>query len=272
MRYSITYLILIVSITFLSACEKAIDLKLNNTTPQYVIEGVLTNEPGGCKVLISQTKKFTDDNVFNGVSGAQVSISNNGNTYIITPTAQGVYQNSTFSGTPGQSYLLSVNINGKDFTGACTMPQQVKLDSIYLVKDNFGNNADGTTRKYITVKYLDPAAVKNSYRFVQYIDGRKEKTVFVDNDEFTNGQVVNNQLRADNVNDDPARDIRSGNHVTIEMLNIDATVYKYWFSLAESAGGDGNNAAPANPVTNIQGGALGYFSAHNIQKKTLIAP
>jgi hypothetical protein len=272
MRYFITYLILFVSLTFLSACENAIDLKLNNTTPQYVIEGVLTNEPGGCKVLISQTKEFTGDNTFNGISGAQVTISNNGNTYNIAPTAQGIYQNSTLTGTPGQNYQLSVNINGKIFNGTCTMPQQVVLDSIYLVKDNFGNNDDGSIRKYITVKYLDPVAVKNSYRFVQYIDGRKEKTVFVDNDEFTNGQEVNNQLRADNEKDDPARDIRPGNQVTIEMLNIDATVYKYWFSLAESAGGDGNNAAPANPVTNIHGGALGYFSAHTIQRKTLIAP
>jgi hypothetical protein len=272
MRYPIIYLILIVFLTSLSACEKAIDLKLKDTTPQYVIEGVLTNEPGGCKVLVSQTKKFTDDNTFNGVSGAQVSISNNGNTYNVIPTSQGVYQNSTLSGTPGQSYQLSVSINGKVFTGTCTMPQQVMLDSIYLVKDNFGNNADGTIRKYITVKYLDPAATKNSYRFVQYIDNRKEKTVFVDDDEFTNGQEVNNRLRSDNVNDDPARDIRPGNQVTIEMLNIDATVYKYWFSLSESAGGDGNNAAPANPVTNIKGGALGYFSAHTLQRKTLIAP
>lgn len=272
MRNSITYLILFISVTFLCACEKAIDLGLADTTPQYVIEGVLTNEAGGCKVLVSQTKNFTDDNSFNGISGAQVNISNNGNTYTLAPTTTGVYQNSTFTGVPGQSYQLSVSISGKVFTGSCTMPQQVALDSIYLVKDNISNNKDGSIRKYITVKYQDPAAVKNYYRFVQYIDNRKEKTVFVDDDEFTNGQEVNNQLRTNNSNDDPARDIRPGNQVTIEMLNIDATIYKYWFSLNASAGGDGNNAAPANPVSNIQGGALGYFSAHTIQRKVLTAP
>lgn len=272
MRNSITYLILFICLTFLCACEKAIDLGLADTTPQYVIEGVVTNEAGGCKVLVSQTKNFTDDNTFNGLSGAQVNITNNGNTYPLAPTATGVYQNSTFTGIPGQSYQLSVSINGKVFTGSCTMPQQVALDSIYLVKDNVSNNKDGSIRKYITVKYQDPAAVKNYYRFVQYIDNRKEKTVFVDDDEFTNGQEINNQLRTNNSNDDPARDIRPGNQVTIEMLNIDATIYKYWFSLNASAGGDGNNAAPANPMSNIQGGALGYFSAHTIQKKVLTAP
>jgi hypothetical protein len=271
MRNSIYYLILFIFLNLLCACDKAIDLGLANTTPQYVIEGVLTNEAGGCKVLVSQTKNFTDDNSFNGISGAQVNISSNGNTYTLAPTATGIYQNSTLTGVPGQSYELSVSVNGKVFTATCTMPQQVPLDSIYLVKDNLNNNKDGTIRKYITVKYRDPAATKNYYRFVQYIDNRKEKTVFVEDDEFTNGQEVNSRLRSEN-SDDPTRDIRPGNQVTIEMLNIDAAVYKYWFNLINSADGNGNNAAPANPVTNIKGGALGYFSAHTIQKKMLTAP
>ena len=272
MRIHIIYFILIISSVLLSSCEKAIDLKLADTTPQYVIEGVLTTENGSCKVLISQTKKFTADNSFNAVSGAQVSISNNGIIYNLSPSAAGVYQNSILTGAPGQAYQLNVNINGKTFTGTCTMPQQVALDSIYLHKDNTSNNKDGSTRKFVTVQYKDPAAVKNYYRFVQYIDNRKEQTVFVNDDEFTNGQTVNYPLDYNNDNDDPAKDIRPGNTVTIEMLCIDATVYKYWYSLTGSASGDGNNAAPANPVSNIQGGALGYFSVHTIERKTLVAP
>jgi len=271
MRIHITYSILLI-VALLSSCQTAIDLKLNDTTPQYVIEGVLTNESGSCKVLISQTKKFTDDNSFNAISGAQVSISNNGTTYNLTASSAGVYQNSTLTGAPGQTYQLNVNINGKIFTGTCIMPQPVALDSIYLVKDNISNNKDGSTRKNVTVQYRDPAGAKNYYRFVQYIDNRKEQTVFVDDDEFTNGQTVNNRLNYSNSNDDPAKDIRPGNTVTIEMLCIDAAVYKYWYSLTGSASGDGNNAAPANPVSNIQGGALGYFSAHTIQRKALVAP
>ncbi len=272
MRIHITYSILLIIAILFSSCQTAIDLKLNDTGPQYVIEGVLTNESGSCKVLVSQTKKFTDDNSFNAISGAQVSISNNGTTYNLSATAAGVYQNNVLTGAPGKTYQLNVNINGKTFTSTCTMPQQVALDSIYLVKDNISNNKDGSTRKYVTVQYKDPAAIKNYYRFVQYIDNRKEQTVFVDDDEFTNGQTVNNRLNYNNSNDDPAKDIRPGNTVTIEMLCIDAAVYKYWYSLTNSAAGDGNNAAPANPVSNIQGGALGYFSVHTIQRKTLVAP
>ena len=55
------------------------------------------------------------------------------------------------------------------------------------------------------------------------------------------------------------------------MQNIDPVVYKYWFSLSQNATGETQSASPANPVSNIKGGALGYFSAHTISTKSIIA-
>jgi hypothetical protein len=272
MQTHLKYLILALLITSLSACEKAIDLDLKDSPPQYVVTGVITNLVGGCQVTVSKTKNFTDNNDFNGIAGAQVSISNNGTVYNLTPTATGIYQNSTLTGTPGQNYQLSVTVDGKSFTSNCTMPPPVPLDSIYLVKDNVINNKDGSPRKYVTVQYHDPANVKNYYRFVQYINNRKEESLLLEGDEFTDGQVVNTRLNYSNDDDNPARDIRPGNQVTIEMQSIDAAVYKYFYSLANSATGSANNAAPSNPLTNITGGALGYFSAHTVIRKSLVAP
>ena len=72
--------------------------------------------------------------------------------------------------------------------------------------------------------------------------------------------------------DDP-RNIKSGDRVTIEMQCIDEIVYRYWSTVKAGGGdGDGNTAAPANPITNIKGGALGYFSAHTVSRKAVIAP
>jgi len=273
MKNTIKYITIILFAATLSSCEKAIDLKLKDTTPQYVVEGVLTNQAGGCKVLLSKTKNFTDNNDFNGIGGATVTIADdNNNVYPLTATGTGIYQNITLTGNPGHTYQLSVSVNGKTFTSSCLMHPAVPLDSIYLVKDELENNKDGTPRKYVTVRYDDPIATKNYYRFVQYVNGRKEETIMLEDDEFTNGQEVNNNLRFDNSNDNPARDIRPGNQVTIEMMSIDQAVYKYFYSLSNSANGDGNNAAPANPLTNIKGGALGYFSAHTVVSKTLTAP
>ena len=108
---------------------------------------------------------------------------------------------------------------------------------------------------------------------MQYVNGKKEKTVFVDNDEFTDGQTIKSQLNFNNDTNDPARDIKTGDSLTLQMLCIDAAVYKYWYSLNDGATGANQSASPANPVSNITGGsAVGYFSAQTLQSRTILAP
>ncbi|MEE1946629.1 DUF4249 domain-containing protein [Pedobacter sp. KR3-3] len=255
-----------------SSCEKAIDLQLENATPDYVIEATVSNEAGGAKVLISTTKDFKDNNSFNGVSGAQVSIENNGTAYSLTETSKGIYQAATLVGAPGNSYRLLVSLAGKNYTANCTMPKVVPLDSVYVSQSKYDLNKDNVPRTFAVVKYKDPAGEQNYYRFVQYLNNKKEKTLFTFNDEFTPGQTVNTILNYNNPNDDLSIDLKKGDDLTMEMQCIDATVYKYFYSLRNGASGNGNNAAPSNPLTNIQGGALGYFSAHTTQRKTIKVP
>ncbi|MFX9552066.1 DUF4249 family protein, partial [Acinetobacter baumannii] len=81
-----------------------------------MIEGTVSDEAGGAKVLVSQSKKFTDDNSFVGISGAQVSVQSDGNVYQFDATGTGVYQNTALTGIPGHTYSLTVIINGKTYT------------------------------------------------------------------------------------------------------------------------------------------------------------
>ena len=77
---SITGLILLL---FFSSCEKVIDVKINDADKKYVIEGNVFNIPSQPQeVKISQTKNFSDENNFMGISGALVSIrENNGRNF-----------------------------------------------------------------------------------------------------------------------------------------------------------------------------------------------
>jgi len=55
------------------------------------------------------------------------------------------------------------------------------------------------------------------------------------------------------------------------MMCIDEQVYQYLFGLSETINtGLNAPASPGNPISNITGGCLGYFSAHTIQKKSLL--
>jgi hypothetical protein len=251
----------------LVSCTKVIDIKLRDSETKYVIEGIITDQPGYCKVHVSQTKNFNGDNDFTNIDEAVVKIMDNGNAVPLVRSEPGVYETTLINGIPGHLYELSVEVNGSVFTSSCIMPEPVEIDSLYISRGPFGQF------KFATLKYVDRPSTDNGYRFIQYVNGAKEPTIFWDDDEFTDGNTIITQLDASAQETDDPRNIKSGDEVTVEMLTIDELVLKYWRSLRSDGGtGEGSSAAPANPITNIEGGALGYFSAHTVRRKTVISP
>jgi len=250
-----------------ASCEKVIDIKLNDTAKKYVVEGNITNEAGQCVVSITQTKNFSENNDFAGVGGAVVTVSDNGGAALpLTETTTGIYTTTMITGTTGHVYTLQVAVGGQAFTAISTMPVPVNLDTVFIEdRALFGDST-----KIVNVTYKDPIAKGNSYRFIQYRNNVREKTVFVTNDDFTNGNNVTNQLLIFGDDDDDKK-IKPGDIIRVNMQCIDVPVYTYWFSI-DAATGESNNATPANPVSNIMGGALGYFSAHTTQSKTVVVP
>jgi hypothetical protein len=256
----------------LNSCEKVIDLDLNEAAKKYVIEGILTDLPGTARVLISTTKNFDEDNSFPGVNGATVTITEiGGTTTTFIRTSDGIYESTALVGVSGKTYSLSVTIAGETFSAVCNMPQKVNLDTIFVSDEILF----GETRKIVNTIFTDPAGLGNSWRFVQYVNGKKEDQLMIRDDEYSDGRRINNKLFYFTDDEDNEKDeIESGDEVMIDMLCIDPVIYKYWWSLFRSStdvGGQGQ-ATPSNPVTNIQGGALGYFSAHTLQTKTMIVP
>jgi hypothetical protein len=66
--------------------------------------------------------------------------------------------------------------------------------------------------------------------------------------------------------------IKKFDTVDVQFMNVDEKVHFYFESLeANSSGPGGGVASPANPKSNIKGGALGYFSAHASQFQTIIS-
>ena len=71
-----------------SSCEEVIELDLNTTEPQIVIEGFITDGEGTYSVLISKTVDFYDPNTFPPQTGAVVHITDDlGNTETLTETS-----------------------------------------------------------------------------------------------------------------------------------------------------------------------------------------
>lgn len=250
-----------------SSCEKVIDLKLEGKEEKYVIEGQIINKEGVVSnVFISKTKNFSDNNDFNGVSGAVVKIENNGVSISLPETSKGVYSTSAIKGTPGQTYNLSVSVDGHLFTASSTMPEPVPLNDFTLKPNGFDS-----LRTVTYAKFKDPLEIKNYYWFELFINDKRQRNFSLMNDDFTTGNDVTATIVFENNTDDLSKNIKKGDKLGIEMHSIDPSVYLYLLSLS-GADGSGNGAAPSNPISNITGGALGFFSAHTTQSKTLVIP
>lgn len=256
------------TVLFFTSCEKILDIELSEGDKKYVIEANVTNVAGQpAEVLISQTKAFDESNTFNGISGAIVTIQvNNGTVYTLSQTSAGVYTTSAFTGVPGNTYALKVVIGSNEFTSVCTMPLQlVSLDTVTV--DNFAFG--GSDTKILVPSYQDPVGKGNSYRFVQYINGIQTKQIFMRNDDISDGLRSTQPLA--NPGNTESEELETGDIARVDMFCIAPAVYTYWYSLDEAATGN-SNATPANPVTNIKGGALGYFSAHSVSTKSIRVP
>ena len=251
----------------LFSCQKVIDVDTRNTVEKYVIEGVVADTIGKSFVKLSRTKNIPESNDFPPVSGAVVMVKDNdGNNLVLSETSAGTYSSPALTGIPGKTYLLDVSIDGEHFSASSTMPQKINLDSIFITNELLF----GEDRKLLNVAYQEPAGRGQSYRYVQYVNGNKTKPIFVTNDDYTDGKYVQDRLwYIIDEDENPEENIKPGDTVSLEMLCIDPAAYKFWFSLSQSATGSSQSASPANPVTNIKGGALGYFSAHTLQTKAI---
>jgi Domain of unknown function (DUF4249) len=266
LNYAIAFLSMVI---FFSSCQKVIDVDIKNVEPKYVVEAVITDQLDSSKVLISSTKNVSENNDFPGISGAVVTVTDDaGIVTTFTEDSAGYYYAHTFQGAVGKRYTLRVVTNGETFTASSTMPARVNMDTLFISDELLF----GEARKLANTTYQDPPGKGNCYRYVQFINGKKVKTIFTNNDDYTDGKYVEAKLwyLADDEEDD--QKIKSGDTVRLAVFCIDPAVYKYWFSLNQSATGNSQSASPANAVTNISGGALGYFSAHTVQSKTVVAP
>ena len=240
------------------SCQKVIHVNVQTSASQYIITGNVTNQTGPYVVNITQSISYDQDNNFPAVSGALVVIQDKdaGISDTLKELTPGNYNTSLIIGQPGHTYQLYVNINNQVFTASSQMPQPVYMDSLYQQTPQFGKGFS------IVPVYTDPANVKNYYHFAEFVNNVQSKDIYIRNDNLTDGETLSVPL---SMRDDTAMHI--GDNIMVQLQTVDSAVFQYYQTLQQTI--RQNSATPANPVTNIVGGKLGYFSAHALTAKTI---
>lgn len=265
-KESLLLVISLVSMFVFDGCQKVIDIDLNDAAPRIVIEGVINDRRGPYAVSITKSGSYFNEPVLPSVSGAKVVI--NDNTGIIDTLremAPGIYVTSKIRGIPGRTYTLKVTSENVEYAGSSTMNSRVNIDSLKLVKSDiehfdFGNNNQNDLNMEIHCYFQDPPE-KNFYRVrVFKNDSINTQNYRLFDDQYTNGSAT--ELRV-------AR-AEKGADYRVELMSIDKPTYNYYRTLEDLLYTNPFfGSTPANPISNLSNGALGYFGAYALSVKTI---
>jgi len=267
---SATFLSILAAGFLLSACQKVVSIDLNKASPHLVIDGVVTDQPGPYSVTLSLTGNYFEPSLyFPPVSNALVVLTDDhGQRDALKEATSGTYLSTRLQGIAGRTYSLSVISDGKEYDGSSSMPPKVFIDSLYAIpRTGFG----GESGYDIYVMFRDPPALGNYYRVnarssslipSDSIDGLRYRLF---SDKLTNGNEMAERIRA-------GRNVNPGDTITVELLSIDKAAYDYYSTLRDILSSDrsATSLSPANPITNLSNGPLGYFAAFTIDAKSIV--
>lgn len=254
---------------FLTACTEVIDVDLDTASPKLVIDASIDwikNTPGNeQKIKLSTTTGYYSSE-FPTVSGATVFITNSANSVFnfVETGGVGEYICTDFVPVIGETYLLTVVLNGETYTATETLIEVPVIESTITQNDSGGFGGDQTEIRF---SYQDNGAQEN-----YYMTGIKTVHVAfpeysLESDEFYQG----NQIVEFYFNED----LEQGDLVNIKLYGVSKRFYEYFNKILLATGNDGN-PFPVTPTTvkgnivnqtNVKNYALGFFRLSEVDNR-----
>ncbi len=248
--------VLITLLLAVTACEDVITYQLEGTAPRLVIEGTVTDSSATQIVRLSRTVDYFTGGPSPTVSAAEVTLSDDtGRSVSLIETAPGSYTTDTFPGLPERTYHLTVLCEGRTYTASSFMPQALEIDSLSVDEDQF-----------LHIHFHDPPGVENQGRIRVSFDGVPIPDIIVFDDTLTDGNPIDFRYRID------TDTYGSTGTLQVQLLSIDRALFDYFdtlYNAVPTEEPDVFRPTPANPNSNLSGGALGYFGAFTLRTATI---
>ena len=265
-------IIIIAGGLFLNGCEEVIHVDLDTAPPRMVVDACIDwvkNTPGNeQKIKLTTTTDYYNTE-YPIVSGAEVRISNAAGTvfdFIETP-GTGEYICTDFQARIGDTYILTINLDGETFTATETFVGVPVMEDTIDQKNDGGFGGDEVEiSSYFhddgnSVDYYAYSFTSNRVAFPQYQ---------VENDEYVQG----NRITMYYAN----KDLVAGDVINIKLYGISERYFDYFDKLLLASGNDGN-PFPTTPAevrgnivnqTNFDNYAYGYFRLSEVDTQEYV--
>lgn len=251
------------AIITLASCREKVDIDLGFAGEKLVVEGSVSTETDSSFVQLSLTAPYTGSEPSPAVTNAVVEVAEENNPAVLfTHVGNGLYKPAAgYKGIADRTYKLKVVYNGKEYTAESKLEPMFEVDS--TLQQEF-KTADGFIEEGYAIKYLS----RDSREPVKYTWFNFGKNDTLENFDvlFNSENLVLNQWVPFEL---PFFRAQKGDSVMLIFRSIDRNVNNYLLALANlNSGAPGPfQTPPANPPTNIKGGAVGFFYAVDVVRR-----
>ena len=259
----------------ISACEEVIFIDVDQAPAEIVIDGLVTDEDTTHMVRITRSTGF-NGNGGEDITNAIVEVSDNlGNVYNYTHNPEGYdslngyyFSDQKFAGQVAVVYNLDITLDNRSFTAADTLRDITDIDSLSITIDQRAvDDPENDGKIYQILLYAqEPQNSVDFYYFKFYRDSlleNSQRNVFIFDDN-----VLGSSL--DGL---PSPILfRQGELAGVEIYSLTRQQYVYLSDLSNILNNDGGmfSPPPANPRTNISGGALGLFQVSGMNRASIL--
>ncbi len=265
----ILYILLVFA---LFSCREEVNIELDNSSPNIVFEGLITDNPGPYTIKIGETSSYYESNTENGINGLFVTITDSdGVIDTLQEVEAGHYQTTKLHGETGKTYILHTSHKGEEYEASGTLQAPPIFDSLtYQYNEKAVFREEGY---YLHFFGKTPKEQINYYRWLVY-----------KNNELFNTQPEDYLLASDEFIAASIEDLEfpfafeANDTIKIEMYGLDRPIYDYYNQLIELLFSDGGlfSPPPVNPTSNVhnltnpKNKPLGYFQVSSRVSETII--
>ena len=287
--------LIVVIISIITGCEKAIDFTLENSEPKLVVEATIENGQSPLVFLSQSLNYFStiDPQLLakSFVHNADVYVSNGSQTHKLKEYSYAVSNDyvlyyysidssnltSVFVGQINKQYSLRIIYQSKEYTATTTIPGITKRVGSLWWKQAPANN--DTNKVVAMVRVTDPPGFGD---YVRYFTKRNREPYYPPITSAFDDLVIDGTTYELQVDPGINRNIERteeehffnrGDTVTFKLCNVDKTTFDFWRTMEYSYSSIGNPfATPVKVLGNISNGALGYFGGYASQYHSLVIP
>ena len=269
MKKNILY---IIPILLLLSCVKQTDWTLQSqSTDLIVVEGIITDTMGSQRIIITHPVSGLNETP-QPVSGANVIITNEDSAYTLTehPLNSGTYiTKSSFIGQTGKNYSLLIAINNRLYTAKAYMVPGIHFNALTYSKDEGDNlyHIDSVAKAFDTRDTAMWEVLLDWSHVPGYgnADPSKTKARLL---YYTLPTLDVSQIFAP-----PVEDIRfpPGTIIVERRYSLTPEHAAFLRTLILETNWQGGlfSTVPANVITNLSSGAVGFFAACSITTLSL---